>query len=119
MLGIYFAERAFVYQRSAFTHGMLVCDDVLDLKFYEADMQLCYYVNGKEYKVAMREDTKLAYKELSVRYRPDKPEKGHIYSTARFWVIPMLWLLAPLMFWGAFIFTHFRENSGIEITIEK
>ncbi|MBQ4355441.1 MAG: hypothetical protein II757_02145 [Bacteroidales bacterium] len=119
MLAVYFAQRAYVYQHSAFTHGMLVCDDPLDLKFYEADMTLHYYVDGREYTVEVRDDTRLAFKELQIRYPQGKPDKGRIYSTSRFWVLPALWLLIPLMLWGAFIFTYFRENSGIQITYEK
>lgn len=119
MLIFFYAERAFVYQRSAFTHGMLVCNNIEDRKLYEADLTLHYYIEGKEYTTEMYGDTRLAYKELCVRYPKSNFEKGKIYSVGKFWFLPLLWLLIPAMFWGAFIFTKFRENSGVSITFER
>lgn len=119
MLVLFYAQRVFVYQRSAFTHGMMVCDNLEDRKLYDADMTLHYYVEGKEYTTQLRGDTRLAYKELCVRYPKTNVEKGRIYSIGKFWFFPLLWLLFPLMLWGGFVFTKFRENSGVNITIER
>lgn len=119
MLVIFYAQRAFVYQRSAFTHGMMVCNNLEDRRLYEADMTLYYYVEGKEYTTQLHGDTRMAYKEVTVRYPKSNVAKGRIYTVGKFWFLQLLWLLVPIMFWGGFIFTKFRENSGVNITFER
>ncbi len=115
----YFAQRAYVYHNSEFTHGMFVCDNDDDLRLYEADLSLHYYVDGKEFVVQSRDETKLAYHEVKVRYPKGSPEKGRYYTPGRFWGLSALWLLIPTMLWGALVFTLFNENSGIQLSINK
>ena len=115
----YFAQRAYVYHNSEFTHGIFVCDNPDDLHLYEADMTLHYYVDGKELEVATRDETKLAFKEVQVRYPQDAPEKGRYYTPGRFWGVAALWLLIPLMLWGAIVFTLFNENAGLQLFFSK
>lgn len=119
IVAVYFAQRAYVYRHSEFTHGMFVCDNPAELLRYEADMSLYYYVNGKEYVRETRDESKLAFKEVQVRYPKDSPEKGRYYTPGRFWGLSALWLLIPTMLWGALVFTLFNENSGIQLSINK
>ena len=119
ILAIFFLQRVYVYRNSAFTHGMMVCKDARDRQNYEADMILYYYIEGKEYSTEVREATENAYKELTVRYPKENLKKGRIYTTGRFWFLSMLWLLFPVMIWGAFVFTKFKENSRMEVVLEK
>lgn len=115
----YFAQRAYVYHNSEFTHGMFVCDNPAELLQYEADLSLHYYVDGKEFVVQSRDETKLAYREVQVRYPKGSPEKGRYFTSGRFWGLSALWLLIPTMLWGAIVFTLFNENSGIQLSINK
>ncbi|MBO4646109.1 MAG: hypothetical protein J5642_06295 [Bacteroidales bacterium] len=115
LLAGYFGQRTYSFLHRSFTHGSLACIDTEDLKYREADMILYYYVNGKEYHVTTHESTELAYRPLEVCFPTDAPDKGSIYTIGRFWVLPLLWLLLPLMFWGAFVFTLLREDGKLEI----
>ena len=115
----YFAQRVYVYHNSEFTHGMFVCDNPAELLQYEADMSLHYYVDGKEFVVQSRDETKLAYREVQVRYPKGSPEKGRYFTSGRFWGLSALRLLIPTMLWGALVFTLFNENSGIQLSINK
>lgn len=119
IVAVYFAQRAYVYRHSEFTHGMFVCDNPAELLQYEADMSLHYYVDGKEFVVQSRDETKLAYREVQVRYPKGSPEKGRYFTSGRFWGLSALWLLIPTMLWGALVFTLFNENSGIQLSINK
>ena len=119
IVAVYFAQRAYVYRHSEFTHGMFVCDNPAELLQYEADMSLHYYVDGKEFVVQSRDETKLAYHEVQVRYPKGSPEKGRYFTSGRFWGLSALWLLIPTMLWGALVFTLFNENSGIQLSINK
>lgn len=119
IVAVYFAQRAYVYHNSEFTHGMFVCDNPAELLQYEADMSLHYYVDGKEFVVQSRDETKLAYREVQVRYPKGSPEKGRYFTSGRFWGLSALWLLIPTMLWGALVFTLFNENSGIQLSINK
>ena len=106
IVAVYFAQRAYVYHNSEFT-------------LYEADLSLHYYVDGKEFVVQSRDETKLAYREVQVRYPKGSPEKGRYFTSGRFWGLSALWLLIPTMLWGALVFTLFNENSGIQLSINK
>ncbi|MBR3579117.1 MAG: hypothetical protein IKN98_10080 [Bacteroidales bacterium] len=119
IVAVYFAQRAYVYHNSEFTHGMFVCDNPAELLQYEADLSLHYYVDGKEFVVQSRDETKLAYHEVQVRYPKGSPEKGRYFTSGRFWGLSALWLLIPTMLWGALVFTLFNENSGIQLSINK
>lgn len=119
IVAVYFAQRAYVYHNSEFTHGMFVCDNPAELLQYEADLSLHYYVDGKEFVVQSRDETKLAYREVQVRYPKGSPEKGRYFTSGRFWGLSALWLLIPTMLWGALVFTLFNENSGIQLSINK
>lgn len=118
IVAVYFAQRAYAYRSSEFTHGMFVCDDS-NIQFYEADMTLHYYVDGKEYEVATHDDTRLAFKEVRVRYPKGAPEKGCYYTPGRFWGVAALWLIIPFMLWGAIVFTFFNENAGLQLSFSK
>ena len=109
---LYFAQRISTYIRSDFTQGTLVCDDLNELKQYEADMTLYYYVGAKEYSVPVFTQTELAYQPLKVRYLKNHPERGHIYTVGSYWFLSMLWLLAPIMLWGALVFASFVDDKG-------
>lgn len=115
----YFVQRAYVYRNSEFTHGMFVCDNPAELLQYEADMSLYYYVDGKEYVTETRDESRLAFKEVQVRYPKDAPEKGRYFTPGRFWGLSALWLLIPTMLWGALVFTLFNENAGIQLSFSK
>lgn len=119
IVAVYFAQRAYVYHNSEFTHGMFVCDNPAELLQYEADMSLYYYVDGKEYVTETRDESQLAFKEVQVRYPKGSPEKGRYFTSGRFWGLSALWLLIPTMLWGALVFTLFNENSGIQLSINK
>lgn len=119
IVAVYFAQRAYVYRNSEFTHGMFVCDNPAELLQYEADMSLCYYVDGKEYVTETRDESRLAFKEVQVRYPKDAPEKGRYFTPGRFWGLSALWLLIPTMLWGALVFTLFNENAGIQLSFSK
>lgn len=115
----FFIQRVCVYCKSDFTHGMMLCKNVEECHHFEADMILYYYIDGKEYSTELRESPQNAYKELKVRYLKDKPQKGFIYTVGGFWFLSMLWLLFPVMVWGALVFTKFKENSRVEVTWKK
>lgn len=117
---LYFGQRISTYFRSDFTQGTLVCDDLDELKQYEADMTLYYYVGAKEYSVKVFTQTELAYQPLKVRYLKSRPEKGHIYTVSNYWFLSMLWLLAPIMLWGALVFAILVDENGVlEIRFAK
>ena len=109
---LFFAQRISTYIRSDFTQGTLVCDDLNELKQYEAEMTLYYYVGAKEYSVKIFTQTELAYQPLKVRYLKSRPEKGHIYTVSSYWFLSMLWLLAPIMLWGALVFAILVDEKG-------
>lgn len=109
---LFFAQRVSTYIRSDFTQGTLVCDDLNELKQYEADMTLYYYVGAKEYSVPVFTQTELAYQPLKVRYLKSHPERGHIYTVGSYWFLSMLWLLAPIMVWGALVFAILVDEKG-------
>lgn len=119
IVAAYFVQRAYVYRHSEFTHGMFVCDNEDDRRLYEADMSLHYYVDGKEFVAQSRDDTRLAYRKVKVRYPKGSPEKGRYFTPGRFWGLSALWLLIPTMLWGALVFTLFKENSGIQLSIDN
>lgn len=114
LVGLYFLQRVLTYHRSEFTHGILLCKNPDDLQYYEAEMELHYYIGIKEYVTEVFLPTELAYRPVTVRYLPDKPEKGRLYTVRDFWFLSALWLLLPTMVWGALVFTLLTENGRIQ-----
>lgn len=119
ILGLFALQRVLTYQRSEFTHGILLCKNPDDLKYYEAEMELHYYIGMKEYVTEVFLPTEQAYHPVTVRYIPDKPEKGRLYTVHDFWFLSALWLLLPTMVWGALVFTLLRENQQAKISIGR
>ena len=119
ILGLFVLQRVLTYHRSEFTHGILLCKNPDNLKYYEAEMELHYYIGMKEYVTEVFLPTELAYRSVTVRYLPDKPEKGRLYTVHDFWFLSALWLLLPTMVWGALVFTLLRENQQAKISIGR
>jgi len=119
MLALYAVQRVTTYRESEFTHGILLCTNPDDLKLYEAEMELHYYVGMKEYVTHETMPTQLANRQVVVRYKEKNPEKGKLYIPADFWFLSMLWLLFPTMVWGAFVFTILNEDGRLKITLKK
>lgn len=116
IMGLFVLQRVLTYHRSEFTHGILLCKNPDDLQYYEAEMELHYYIGMKEYVTEVFLPTELAYRPVTVRYLPDKPEKGRLYTVRDFWFLSALWLLLPTMVWGALVFTLLRENQRARLT---
>lgn len=116
ILALYFLQRVAVYQKSGFTHGVLICEDREALRYYETDLTLYYYVGMEEYQVTVCEKTEMAFRKVRVRYPQGHPEKGHLYTVGDFWFLSMLWLLFPVMLWGAFVFTLLEEGGRLVVS---
>lgn len=119
ILALFVLQRGLTYHRSEFTHGILLCKNPDDLQYYEAEMELHYYIGMKEYVTEVFLPTELAYRPVTVRYLPDKPEKGRLYTVRDFWFLSALWLLLPTMAWGALVFTLLRENQRAQFSIGR
>ena len=119
ILGMFVLQRGLTYHRSEFTHGILICKNLEDAQYYEAEMELHYYIGMKEYVTEVFLPTELAYRPVTVRYLPGKPEKGRLYTIRNFWFLSALWLLLPTMVWGAFVFTLLNENGRLKVTMER
>ena len=117
MILAFLGQRIYVYDHSSFTYGVLCFKEPDDRQYYETDMILYYYVDSKELTKEVHLRTSLAYEKVSVYYPIGKPEKAKVYTITDFWCVAALWLLLPLMLWGAIVFTFFRENSCIEMRI--
>ncbi len=115
-MALYFLQRVVVYQKSDFTYGVLVCEDREALRYYETDLTLYYYVGMKEYHVTVCEQTSKAFQKVRVRYPKERPEKGHLYTVGDFWFLSMLWMLFPVMLWGAFVFTLLEEDGRLIVS---
>ena len=116
LLGLYFAQRYTTYKNSGFTHGVLFCENPFEEHVYEEEMILYYYIGQKEYSVTVVGAVKDANRRIDVRYPKDKPERGRVYTFFDFWIVSALWLLIPLMLWGAFVFTLLEEDGRLVVT---
>lgn len=115
---IYFAIQYHTYKKSLFTHGVVVYQFPLQFSIDGlATMALYYYVDMHEYEVLIDLPVEKANQEVVVRYLPDAPDKGTIYTPVDFWFINMFWLLLPLIIWIAFIFTFMTPAGKIELRI--
>lgn len=119
LVGLYFLQRGVTYHRSEFTHGILICKNIEDVQYYEAEMELHYYIGMKEYVTETTQPTQLAYRPVTVRYLSDKPDRGRLYTVRDFWFVSALWLLLPTMLWGALVFTLLRENQRARFSIGR
>ena len=119
LVGLYFLQRGVTYHRSEFTHGILICKNPEDAQYYEAEMELHYYIGMKEYVTETTQPTVLAYRPVTVRYLPDKPDRGRLYTMRDFWFVSALWLLLPTMLWGAFVFTLLNENGRLVVKMGR
>ena len=116
MLGLFLAQRFYTYSHSEFTHGVLFSDQPFTTHYYEEELILYYYVGCKEYAVPVMADGRQVNKRVRVRYPEGKPEQGDVYQPWRFWGVSALWLLFPLMLWGAFVFTLLDEDGRLSVT---
>jgi len=120
MLAINFYLRYHIYEKSHFTHGVLVSTPNAKINWDGMiPMTLSYYVDMKEFKVPVEAPLEIANTAVTVRYLPDKPHNGKIYDFNDFWLISMLWLVVPLMLWTAFLFTAMTPSGKIAIKFEK
>lgn len=116
ILCLYFAQRYSTYRNSGFTHGVMFCEHPFDEHFYEEEMILYYYIGEKEYAVPVLGAVKDANRCVDVRYPKNKPGRGRVYTFSDFWIVSALWLLLPLMLWGAFVFTLLEEEGRLVVT---
>ncbi|MBQ7550605.1 MAG: hypothetical protein IJT04_03650 [Bacteroidales bacterium] len=115
LLILFYLQRLFVYKHSQFTYGIVIYDQAVEDEENEVEMDLYYYIGMNAYHKKVMENTSLANQNVVVRYFPQKPYKGKIYTPARFWLVDALWMLFPLMLWTAFVFTLLNEDMKLEI----
>jgi len=115
-----------VWQRvHTFRHSEFVPGVVLNLNHNkptftgEVAMNLVYIADMKEYSLETYQYPKMENAIVIVRYLPEKPQKGEIYSLFLFWIVPILWLIVPSMIVCALILSFIDENSKVEFFISR
>lgn len=120
MLAINFYVRYHIYEKSHFTHGIVVSTPKAKINWDGMiPMTLHYYVEMKEFEVSVELPLEMANTAVTVRYLPDKPHNGKIYNFNDYWLLSLLWLIVPLMLWTAFLFTAMTPSGKIAIKLEK
>lgn len=120
LLLLFYTQRYLVFSNSNFTYGATLFDPSQNpVHGYDAEMRLLYYVDMHVYQQDIMEDISLANKPVTVRYPQRHPEQGKIYIASRFWIESALWLLLPIIFWCAFVFTIMNSDTRIEIDWRK
>lgn len=104
-----------MYKHSLFTYGIVTYDQQIDEEADEVEMDLYYYIGMTVYHKKVMEAPDMANRNVVVRYFPKKPQRGKIYTPARFWLIDAIWMLFPIMLWTAFVFTLLNEDMKLEV----
>ncbi|MCQ2286145.1 MAG: hypothetical protein MJZ76_04645 [Bacteroidales bacterium] len=116
LLGLYFAIQSYRYSKSDFVEGYLFYDEQVQPDFIgDVPMSICYFVGNESFEVPVYEYYEKGNQVVTVRYPEDNPKKGEIFSFVRFWCVPALWLLLPLMLIGALLLTVFKPYDMVEI----
>lgn len=116
----YFVLRTRTYKQSEFTVGV-VMNDQQNKPTFAGDilMNLYYFIDTEEYCVPTYQYPEKENAIVCVRYKPESPEKGSIYTRGDFWFLSMLWLLIPLMVWAALVLSFIDENDRVEFILSR
>ena len=116
----YFVMRVRTYKQSEFTVGVVMNDQQNKPTFAgDIEMNLYYFIGEEEYCVPTYQYPDKENSIVCVRYLPESPEKGSIYTRGDFWFLKMLWLLLQLLVWAAFVLSFFDENDQVIFILSR
>lgn len=116
----YFVLRARTYKQSEFTVGVVMNDQQNKPTFAgDIEMNLYYFIGDEEYCVPTYQYPDKENSIVCVRYKPESPEKGSIYTRGDFWFLKMLWLLLPIMVWAALVLSFVDEYDKVEFILSR